>query len=154
MMKYIDTMTLVLAGDSENSYGAKIKSLIDQFNLQERVLVIGKVTEAQKIWLLKNATLLAMPSSHEGFGLPVIEAHSLETPTIVSRESALPETAGPHSFYFSDLSPKQMSSDLNNSLQSLENDFHLAKNLKLNSSKYSWNKTASDYEDIYKSLIY
>ena len=44
-------------------------------------------------WLYKNARILLMPSLHEGFGLPPLEAATLGTPSLVSGRGSLPEVA-------------------------------------------------------------
>ena len=59
----------------------------------ERVRTLGFVTDAQLAVLLQRASVFVFPSLAEGFGLPVVEALSLGTPTIVSDAPALVEVA-------------------------------------------------------------
>jgi len=59
----------------------------------ESVRVLGHVSDAQLAVLLQRATVFVFPSLAEGFGLPVVEALSLGTPTIVSDAPALVEVA-------------------------------------------------------------
>ena len=92
-----------------------------------------------------------MPSSHEGFGLPVVEAHSLGVPTIVSRLAALPEIAGPDSFYFSSLSPEEMAIDVKGAVDLLAHS-PIGERLKSNAARFSWEKAAAEYEYIYRRL--
>ena len=58
------------------------------------VVCLGRVDEAQRSYLLRNAVALAYPSLFEGFGLPPIEAMSVGTPVLASDASAIPETCG------------------------------------------------------------
>jgi glycosyltransferase involved in cell wall biosynthesis len=44
--------------------------------------------------LYEGARLLVLPSFHEGFGLPVLEAMSLGIPVVTSNRGALPEVVG------------------------------------------------------------
>jgi glycosyltransferase involved in cell wall biosynthesis len=50
-----------------------IFSLIEQRLLQEKVKLIDGVTDGELRWLYENCELLVVPSSMEGFGLPVVE---------------------------------------------------------------------------------
>jgi glycosyltransferase involved in cell wall biosynthesis len=59
----------------------------------ERVRTLGFVSDPQLAVLLQRASAFVFPSLAEGFGLPVVEALSLGTPTIVSDAPALVEVA-------------------------------------------------------------
>lgn len=58
-----------------------------------RVRSLGFVSDAQLAVLLQRASVFVFPSLAEGFGLPVIEALSLGTPTVISDTPALVEVA-------------------------------------------------------------
>lgn len=58
------------------------------------VRVLGPVGEADLRALYGGATLLALPSRHEGFGLPVLEAMVQGTPVVCSDIAALREVSG------------------------------------------------------------
>jgi len=55
---------------------------------------LGYVPEADLPGLYAGAAALAMPSLHEGLGLPVLEAMAAGTPVVSSNRGALPETCG------------------------------------------------------------
>ncbi|KQS22694.1 glycosyltransferase family 1 protein [Frigoribacterium sp. Leaf186] len=59
----------------------------------EKVRTLGFVSDEQLAVLLQRASVFVFPSLAEGFGLPVVEAFSLGTPTIVSDAPALLEVA-------------------------------------------------------------
>lgn len=59
-----------------------------------RVRRLGYVPEALLPGLYSGALALAMPSLHEGFGLPCLEAMASGTPVVAARAGALPETCG------------------------------------------------------------
>jgi glycosyltransferase involved in cell wall biosynthesis len=54
----------------------------------------GRVTDEELHTLYANATCLALPSLHEGFGLPALEAMAAGTPVVAGRSGALPEVTG------------------------------------------------------------
>ncbi len=53
--------------------------------LTDRVTVLGYVTDAELGALYRAASVLAMPSLFEGFGLPVVEALGLGVPVVSTR---------------------------------------------------------------------
>ncbi len=54
----------------------------------------GYVNHEQASALYAGARFFCYPSLHEGFGLPVLEAHAAGVPVMTSHNSALPEIAG------------------------------------------------------------
>jgi glycosyltransferase involved in cell wall biosynthesis len=78
--------TLVLAGPRRRAAAATADSAWMQ--------TLGFVSDAELATLYRNAEALVMPSTYEGFGLPVLEAMQLGTPVICARASSLPEVAG------------------------------------------------------------
>ena len=55
---------------------------------------LGYVSEEDLPGLYAGALALAMPSLHEGFGLPCLEAMASGTPVVIAPRGALPETCG------------------------------------------------------------
>jgi glycosyltransferase involved in cell wall biosynthesis len=55
---------------------------------------LGFVSDEELAALYRSASVLVMPSTYEGFGLPVLEAMQLGTPVISTRASSLPEVGG------------------------------------------------------------
>lgn len=78
----------VLAGAGDCS------SFMVNSSCSDRVHFLGPVTPGKKSALLRHATALFMPSFHEGFGFPPLEAMSVGVPVLASTAGALPETVG------------------------------------------------------------
>lgn len=66
----------------------------DRATLGDSLRQVGRVSEDQLWALYRHAEVLACPSRHEGFGLPVVEAMSQGTPVVASDIPALREVAG------------------------------------------------------------
>jgi glycosyltransferase involved in cell wall biosynthesis len=61
--------------------------------LDDRVRLLGYVSDDDLMLLMQSAEMLVFPSLHEGFGFPVIEAMALGVPVVTSNVTALPEVA-------------------------------------------------------------
>jgi glycosyltransferase involved in cell wall biosynthesis len=85
-------LQLVIAGADGNAKDAvtkAIKALPD--DVARRVVLTGPVDSPTRGALIRNATVLAYPSSDEGFGFPVLEAMSAGVPVVATRVGGLPE---------------------------------------------------------------
>jgi glycosyltransferase involved in cell wall biosynthesis len=70
------------------------RQLIGELGIGTQVEHLGMVPEAQLPGVYREADLLLMPSWHEGFGLPALEAMACGTPVVVSDRGSLPEVVG------------------------------------------------------------
>ena len=61
---------------------------------KNKIRIIGEVTTAQLAALYTDASAFCYPSLLEGFGLPVLEAMSYNTPVVTSKGTATEEVAG------------------------------------------------------------
>jgi glycosyltransferase involved in cell wall biosynthesis len=67
---------------------------IERPPLQGHVHYTGYVDRSALRRLYEGASVLVLPSFHEGFGLPVVEAMTIGVPVVVSDRGALPEVVG------------------------------------------------------------
>ncbi len=72
-------------------FTAEQRALIARLGVGDRIRHIGVVHDAQLPEVYRGADLLVMPSLHEGFGLPVVEAMASGTPVVASNAGSLPE---------------------------------------------------------------
>ena len=84
--KYPD-IKLKIAGSG--AFRKKLEEWISKHNLQDRILLLGFISEDEKLRLLQNAFLLVQPSFKEGWGLTVIEANACGVPVVANNAPGL-----------------------------------------------------------------
>ena len=103
---------------------------------------LGFVSEEELAALYRRAAVLVMPSTYEGFGLPVLEAMRLGTPVISAHSSSLPEVGGDAAMWV-DASDDV---DLANKIGVIVSDAHVSAAMRAASLKraacFSWDDTA------------
>jgi glycosyltransferase involved in cell wall biosynthesis len=82
--KEFQSWRLVLAGEGPPEYVAKLKRIVEEQHATEFVVFSGWLEGKQKEAALRNASLLALPSHHENFGLCVMESLACAVPVLIS----------------------------------------------------------------------
>lgn len=80
---------LTLVDDDHPDNGARKRA--KELGIADRVDIVGRVPVDTLVHLYRRATVVAVPSLFEGFGLPAAEAMACETPVVASAAGALPE---------------------------------------------------------------
>jgi glycosyltransferase involved in cell wall biosynthesis len=83
--------------------GWKAESIMREITAMEkagRVRHMGWIDDPDLPALYSAAKMLVLPSSYEGFGLPVLEAMACGCPVLCSWSSSLPEVGGNAARYF------------------------------------------------------
>lgn len=75
---------LVLAGDGEPGYVNSLRRLVQAHEGDDSVVFAGWVEGPRKNGMLQRASLLALPSYQENFGLCVVEAMACGVPVLIS----------------------------------------------------------------------
>ncbi len=103
---------------------------------------LGSVTEEEKWYLLSHASCLLFPSSHEGFGLPILEAMSVGTPVVTSSTGALSEVGGDAVMYADCEDTQTMSLAIAQCVLLPEGLQNLREEGYRRARSFSWNETA------------
>ncbi len=94
---------LVIAGkdgDKAEAVHATIAALPEE--ARNRIHLIGYVSDAQKLWLLQNATLFVVPGLAEGSSIPLLEAMQCGRACLVAKAGPLPELGAEAVAYIDD----------------------------------------------------
>lgn len=144
-------LILVIAG-VETAYKHKIIEAAKRYNCLERVFIVGAISDHDKSWYFQNCLAFVFPSLAEGFGLPVIEAMHFGKPVFLSTSTSLPEVGGDLAFYFQHFEPEHMRTVFNDGMKLYEEQKMKNKIIEY-AGKFSWEKTANEYLDLYLTCI-
>lgn len=129
---------LVIAGKYME---AEIKELI-QLAKQTNIAFLGYVTDQELIWLYQNCKLFVLPSKHEGFGMPALEAMCCGAVVIGSETTSIPEVIANKNALFNPNSIKSIKAKIEEYITSETQRTELLKSNLEQIRNFSWEKTA------------
>lgn len=89
---------VVLVG-RRTSYAKEVDVTIEQSNLHNRVHILKGLSNIELPAIYQLATVFALMSRYEGFGIPIAEAAASGVPIIAATGSCLEEAGGPDCLY-------------------------------------------------------
>ncbi|MBI5287632.1 MAG: glycosyltransferase family 4 protein [Chloroflexi bacterium] len=162
--KNIDTVIRVVAALSRRlehpvelvkvggTFSPAQRELIARLQLGDRVRELGVVAAPDLPRVYRSADLLLMPSLHEGFGFPVLEAMACGTPVVASNAGSLPEVVGEAGLM---ADPLDIEGLVEASVRVLTDD-HLREDLRRRgierAARFTWERTAAATLDVYRSV--
>lgn len=145
-------LPLLLAGPAGRGAG-DVRREIDRLGLGDRVIVSGWLAEQDLAALVASATALLHPATHEGFGLPPLEAMAAGTPVVASTGGAVPEVVG-HAGVLLDHDDVDAWAD---ALVRLAGDADFATTLRtkglVQSAPYTWERTATETVAVHRRVL-
>ncbi|GAA4604479.1 hypothetical protein GCM10023195_15250 [Actinoallomurus liliacearum] len=117
------------------------------------VRYLGQVPGDLVAPLLRAASVFALPSSHEGFGLPVVEAMACGTPVVTSDRGALPEVTGDAAHVITDLGPASIAAALRDVLTDDGRATRLRTRGQANAQRFTWAECARRHLEIFTGLV-
>ena len=95
-IKNIDNIQLNIVGDvsRENKYANKIKNIINNNNLENKVILHGKISQVKLEKIYSNCDFYISTSEYEGFGMSLANAVLSKLPIISYKTSTIEKTIG------------------------------------------------------------
>ncbi len=75
---------LVIAGPDNEGWGGRVRTWLEEEGMAARTTFTGMLLGPQRLAVLRDASLFALPSYSENFGLAVVEAMAAGLPVIIS----------------------------------------------------------------------
>jgi glycosyltransferase involved in cell wall biosynthesis len=143
---------LVLAGKVDwKMFDLQVK--IKELALQDRVLLLGQVAEADLPVLYALATIFCYVSFAEGFGLPPLEAMASGVPVVVSDRDSLPEVCAAAGSYADPQKPEDIAAAIDRLLTDPNlREEKRAKGL-LRAKCFSWEKSADKLLQVCREVV-
>jgi len=109
------------------------------------------LSDSRLKWAYEHAVGLLYTSQCEGFGLPLLEAMSLECPVVASGISSMPEVAGDAASYVDPTDPESIRAGIERSL-ALGRDQAMRARLRDRAAHFSWERCAEAHDALYREL--
>lgn len=141
---------LVIAGGRGSGLDAARDRARD---LGDRVRWPGYLAREDLVALLSAATVLALPSLDEGFGMPIVEAFAAGVPVLASTAGALPDTAGGAALLVDPGDEAAIAAGLERLLASGGLRADLAARGQARAARFTWTAAAQAVLDVYRQVV-
>lgn len=143
-------MHCVFVGTTDKSGYANVVDAISQYNISERVHILGYVSDEEVVWLYKNAFALVMPTFFGPTNIPPLEAMQYGCPVIASNVYGVPEQLGDAALFVDPRKPDQIAE----SICLLKNDPLLRDKLIKNGYSKMAQWTKQDFKNAFLNVLY
>jgi len=125
-----------------------VKKLLKQFNLDNRVLLLGSLKKELVKNIVQEADIYIHPSLYESFGIAVLEAMALNKPIVASRIDSLEELVNDAGILVNVGDISGLANAIRNLLEDSELRKRLAQKAFQRALKYDWTNIANTYSEI------
>jgi glycosyltransferase involved in cell wall biosynthesis len=122
----------------------------EQLRSDPHVSRMGRVSDDELLALYAGASCLAIPSLHEGFGLPALEAMAGGTPVVAGKTGALPEVIGNAGVLVDPLSSTSIADGI---AAAIAERATLVPKGRARAREFSWAKAAALTAAVYRELV-
>lgn len=144
---------LILAGEGDSYYVSRLRKQISSAISGESVILTGWIDGDEKLFALRHAALLALPSHHENFGMCVVEALASGVPVLISPNVNLArdiETAG--AGWIASVDVAAVETALREALDSEDERRRRGCNGANLARKFDWSLIGEDLSSLYRQL--
>ncbi|MGT2468005.1 glycosyltransferase [Mesorhizobium atlanticum] len=121
--------------------------------LEANIKFAGFVDDSVLATLYANCLFLAMPSLYEGFGFPIVEAHSFGKPVLTSNTSSMPEVVGNSDVLVDPNDPVAIAAAFGRFCTDTEFRNRVAVGARGNAGRFTWENHAKGMLQIFEEAI-
>jgi glycosyltransferase involved in cell wall biosynthesis len=142
---------IVVAKGTDNK---TTQRLINTLGIRDYVKIIDEIDTDELVHQYRLATIVAIPSVYEGFGLPAAEAMSCGAPVVSTTAGALPEVVGDDGILVPPANARALADAISALVISSNKRKHLSEiGRKRIVQKFNWRNTAKYTADVYAEAI-
>ncbi len=154
-------LTLVMVGktlgdenfDKTNEWNKDLITVQKIAKNDQRIIRLGFVPMSDLVTLYNMASVFAMPSLYEGFGLPILEAMQCGVPVVTSQEGSIPEVAEEAAYYVDAYDSESIANGIGEIYFTPELQKKLSEKGLKQAEKFSWKKTAEETLRVYGKIV-
>jgi glycosyltransferase involved in cell wall biosynthesis len=132
--------------------GLLAKSVSDA-RLAHPIKSLGSLSDDALVMAYSRAMFMIIPSTHEGFCLPILEAQSCGTPIVCSDIPVLREVAGDAAVFFDPANPEMLADCIEQVSRQSDLRSRLSEGGRQNAAQFSWARAATETEAVLKSAL-
>lgn len=91
-----DDVHLLIVGPDNEGYGKKVKTLVKDYGIMDKVTFTGMLTGKDKLMVLQDSDIFVLPSYSENFGVAVIEAMFRGLPVVITNKVGISDDVKCH----------------------------------------------------------
>lgn len=143
----IDNCKLIIVG-KDSSYILKLKALVKELNIEEKVKFVGYVPDEDLPTLYGCSKGFLYTTLYEGFGLPILEAMACGALVLCGNNSSLPEVYGDSALVLDLNNIDDVRAKIELAIKDNKLRNELLRRSEKNINKFSWNKTAREIYNV------
>lgn len=143
----------LIAGPNDQAAIEPYQEQARRLHISDSVMFLTEVSDQALPDLYRGAKFLVLPSTLEGFGLPVLEAMACGTPVACSQAASLPEVGGEAVRYFDPVEIEDIAAVLEALASSKDLRADLAKKGLARAAQFSWDESARRHAALYRQVL-
>jgi len=146
---------LAIAGPDEGAYRQTLQSLVNSKGLQDKVVFLGELSDAEKWQLFDDCELFLAPSKTENFGMVIAEALQAGTPVLTTTGTPWNELPELQCGWWVEPEVESLKTALREATSCSRSELTMmgARGRQLIAEKYTWESVAASSLEIYRSII-
>jgi glycosyltransferase involved in cell wall biosynthesis len=131
----------------------EIEEWVRDNRVEESVVFVHEAEDIDLPVFYNAASVFVLPSLHEGFGLPVLEAMACGTPVVTSNVSSMPEVAGDAAILVDPRNPESIAEGLKTAFFDSSRREELIRRGLERVAQFTWEATARKTYQAYRECI-